>query len=256
MRGRVALVTGAASGMGQLSAWRLAADDVVVAALDVDEDGLARTARRAPQVHPFVVDVRDADRIDAVVGAVEDELGSIARVVNAAAVAPTRKLAEQPAADMRLAMEVNYCGLVNVTTSVLPRLLERRQGDLVQFGSLAGWLPSQCFGAYSASKAAVVSFTETLYHELRNSGLRIVCVCPPVVDTPLLDQVGQHGPKGFDSQPRIQPEEVLDSIERALDHGELWAFPGRGTTTLWRLRRLLPGLLWKRIDALEAGAQS
>jgi NAD(P)-dependent dehydrogenase (short-subunit alcohol dehydrogenase family) len=252
MRGRVALVTGAASGMGQLSAWRLAADGVLVAAVDIDDEGLDRTALRAPQVRPFVVDVCDVDGLARTVADVEQELGPIDRVVSAAAIAPTRKLADQPIAEIQRVMEVNYFGSVNVIKAALPAMLARNQGDLVQFGSLAGWLPSQCFGAYSASKAAVVSFTETLSHELRDSGLRIVCVCPPVVDTPLLEQVREHAPQGFERQPRIRPEEVLDSIEAALDRGELWAFPGRGTPTLWRLRRFLPAVLWKRIDALEA----
>jgi NAD(P)-dependent dehydrogenase (short-subunit alcohol dehydrogenase family) len=249
--GKVAIVTGAASGMGQLSAWRLAAAGADVFAVDVDGSGLGRTARRAPQVRTETCDVRDVDAVQALVHAIEGELGPVDRVVNAAAIAPTRKLAEQDVDDIRRAMEVNYFGLVNVTKAVLPAMLERRRGDVVQFGSLAGWLPSQCFGAYSATKAAVVSFTETLFHELEGSGLRIACVCPPIVDTPLLDQVREHGPKGFDKTPQIRPEEVLDSIEVALDAGELWAFPGRGTPTLWRLRRFAPSVLWKRIDALE-----
>lgn len=250
--GKVALVTGAASGMGQLSAWRLAADDVRVVALDVDEEGLARTARRAPQIEPVVVDVRDVDRLDDLVVDVEHRLGPIDRVVNAAAIAPARKLAEQQLDEILRVMQINYSGVVTVTKVVLPRMLERRRGDLIQFGSLAGWVPSQRFGAYSATKAAVISFTETLAHELDGSGLRVVCVCPPVVDTPLLDQVKEHGPKSLERQPRIRPEAVLDSIEHALDRGDLFAFPGRGTATIWRVRRFLPSLLWKRIDALEA----
>jgi len=250
--GRVALVTGAGSGMGQLSAWRLAADHVHVVALDVDEHGLERTARRAPQVHTVVADVRDADRVAEVVARVEADVGPIERVVNAAAIAPARKLAEQDLDEIRRLMDVNYGGLVTVTKAVLPAMLERRRGDLVQFGSLAGWLPSQNLGAYSATKAAVISFTETLAHELQHSGLRIVCVCPPVVDTPMLAQVEEHASKGLERQPRIRPEVVLDAIERALDEGRLFAFPGTGTTTLWRLRRLVPSVLWKQIDRLEA----
>jgi NAD(P)-dependent dehydrogenase (short-subunit alcohol dehydrogenase family) len=249
--GRVALVTGASSGMGRLSAQRLAARDVAVVAVDVDEDGLARTARRAPQIQTVVADVRDAQALVELVADVEQRVGPIDRVVNAAAIAPTRKLAEQDYDDIRRVMEVNYLGLVAVTKAVLPAMLERRRGDLVQFGSLAGWLPSQCFGAYSATKAAVISFTETLAHELSGSGLRVVCVCPPVVDTPLLEQVREHGPRGFDRQPMIRPEAVLDGIERALDRGQLFSFPGRGTATLWRLRRFAPSLLWRRIDGME-----
>lgn len=244
-------MTGAASGMGQLSAWRLAADGVAVAALDVDEGGLARTARHAPQVRPFVADVRDPGAVAEVVAATEAELGPIDRVVNAAAVAPSGLLASQPVEEIRLLVEVNYLGLVNVTKAVLPALLDRGEGDLVQYGSLAGWVPSTHFGAYSATKAAVVSFNETLAHELAGSGIRLVCVCPPIVETPLLDQLGEHAPARFDQAPRIRPEEVLDAVEVALDQGRLFAFPGRGTSAVWRLRRFLPALLWKQVEALD-----
>jgi NAD(P)-dependent dehydrogenase (short-subunit alcohol dehydrogenase family) len=252
MTPRAALITGAGSGMGQLSAWRLAAAGVQVAALDVDEAGLERTATHTPQVTPFVCDVRDDEAIAKVIAEFEGQHGPLDRVVNAAAVAPGALLAEQPVDESRRVFEINVMGVVNVTRLTLPAMLERRRGDLIMYGSLAGWLPSQRFGAYSASKAAVVSYSETLWHENQGSGVRIVCACPPVVDTPLLDRIGEQGPKSLAEQPRIRPEEVLDSIELALDAGTPFAFPGRGTKTLWRVRRFWPSLLWKRIDKLEA----
>src|SRR5690606_28468346 len=136
-RGKVALITGAASGMGQLSAWRLAADGVQVAALDVDEGGLAATGRRAPSVRPYVCDVSDWDAVQQTVARVEDELGPIDRVVNAAAIAPTAPLLEQSMDEIRRMTEINYLGTVHVTKATVPRMLERGGGDLVQFASLA-----------------------------------------------------------------------------------------------------------------------
>lgn len=256
MTTKVALITGAGSGMGQLSAWRLAADGVAVAAVDVNADGLARTARRAPSIVNFECDVSDAHAVASLVERVTTELGPIDRLVNAAAIAPTRRLVEQPVEQIRRVMEVNYFGVVNTTMAVVPAMLERGAGDVVQYGSLAGWLPSQTFGAYSATKAAVVSFSETLYHELGagRRGVRLVCVCPPIVDTPLLDQVGPNGPKDFDRMPKLAPEVVLDAVEAALEAGDLFAFPGRGTTALWRMRRWAPQVLWKRIDKMEGTA--
>jgi NAD(P)-dependent dehydrogenase (short-subunit alcohol dehydrogenase family) len=248
---RVALVTGAGSGMGRLAAQRLAARDVRVVAVDLNEQGLAETGRHAPQIEPVVADVRDAVHVAEIVGDAEQRLGPIDRLVNAAAIAPAGSLAEQDLAEIQRVMEVNYFGLVSVTKAVLPSMIERRSGAIVQFGSLAGWLPSQKLGAYSATKAAVIAFTETLAHELAGTGVAVVCVCPPIVDTPLLDQVREHGPRSLEQVPRIRPEEVLDSIEIALQRRELFAFPGRGTKTIWRVRRFVPSVLWKRIDALE-----
>ena len=251
----VALVTGAGSGLGQLMSWRLAAAGVTVAAVDVSEEGLARTARRAPQVRPHVVDVTDEAAVRELVAGVEADLGPIGRLVNAAAIAPTRPLLDQPMDEIRRLVEINYLGLASVTKTVVPAMVERRRGQVVQFASLAGWLPTPHFGAYSASKFAVVAFSETLAHELEGSGVHLVCVCPPIVDTPLLEQIASR-PPGFETMPPIRPEVVIDAIEQSLDRRELWCFPGRGTSTLWRLRRFAPEVLWRRLDALGTTASA
>ena len=151
------------------------------------------------------------------------------------------------AEDVNRLMRINFGGVVNVTRAVLPRMLERRSGDLVNFGSLAGWVPSIYLGAYSATKFAVNSFSEVLWHENRGTGVRILCVCPPVVDTPMLDQMKGGAEKMVGESPKIQPEEVLDAIEEGLEAGDCFVFPGRGTKAAWRIRRFAPDLIWKRL---------
>ena len=246
-RGEVALVTGAASGMGRLAAGRLAAQGARVAALDVNEEGLAGLARDHERVRPFPCDVSDGPAVARLVAAVEDELGPIDRVMNAAALAPSGLLAEQAPEAINRLMRINFGGVVHVTCAALPRMLARRRGDLVNFGSLAGWLPSMYLGAYTATKFAVNSFSEVLFHENRGKGVRIACVCPPVVDTPMLDQMTGGAEKMVGESPKIQPEEVLDAIEAGLEAGECFVFPGRGTKAAWRVRRFAPGLIWKRL---------
>lgn len=250
-RGKVALVTGAGSGMGQLAAWRLAAEGLAVAAVDVDETGLARTAAHAPQVRAVVADVTDRDGVARVVKETEAELGPIDRVMHAAAIAPSGPLVEADPDVVTRVMAVNYGGTVNVVHATLPAMVERGSGDLILFGSLAGWLPSPFVGAYSATKAAVVSYAETLWHELGpDTGVRLVCVCPPIVQTPLLDQIDPR-PPFYDAAPALAPGAVLDAIEDALDAGELWSFPGRGTRAVWRVRRYLPEAMWRYLDRLS-----
>lgn len=250
-RGQVALVTGAASGMGQLSAWRLAAEGVDVAALDVDEAGLERTARRAPSITPIVCDVRDWDAVQQAVAHVEAEIGPIDRVTNAAAIAPTGALLDQPVETIRALMEINYLGTVHVTKAALPAMLERGHGDLINYASLAGWLPSTYFGAYSATKFAVVAFTETLAHEIEGRGVRVACVCPPIVDTPLLDQVREGARRLLETQQPIRPETVLDAVEAGIDKGTLFIFPNLESRVGQVVRRLAPGLIWKRLAAIN-----
>ncbi len=244
-------MTGAASGMGRLSALRLAASGVKVAALDLDEGGLAETAGRAPSVRPWVCDVSDREQVLRVVSQVSADLGPIDRLVNAAGIAPTGPLVDQDPGAVHRVMEVNYFGTVHLVQAVLPSMLERHSGDVVNFASLAGWMPSPGFGAYGATKAAVVAFTEVLAHENRGQGVRFACVCPPVVDTPMLDQVDPVTRPMVDAQTPIRPEVVIDAVEAGLDRGRLFIFPGRGTRQLWWLRRFAPSLTWSLMEKAE-----
>ena len=134
--------------------------------------------------------------------------------------------------------------------AVLPGMIRRKRGDLVNFASVAGWMPTLHFGAYNASKFAVVAFTEVLYHENRDRGVRFACVCPPPVATPLLDQAKSQ-PKILAEVPPIAPEQVLDAIERDLERGRLMVYPDRNAAlTVW-LRRHLPGLVWWNVHRVE-----
>ena len=97
-----------------------------------------------------------------------------------------------------------------------------------------------------------MAFSEVLYHENRNKGVRFACVCPPPVSTPLLEQAQETvWPKIFDEVLTIEPQVVLDAIESALERDELWVFPGPGTKLGWRMRRWFPKLMWRQIHKTE-----
>jgi short-subunit dehydrogenase len=159
---------------------------------------------------------------------------------------------EQDTRDILRIMDVDYGGVVNVCKATLPGMLERGSGDLINFASIAGWSPSLHFGAYNAAKFAVVAFSEVLYHENRDRGVRFCIVCPPPVDTPLLDQAKSQ-PKVLKekSLAPIQPDEVLDAIERDLVRGRLFCFPNRQTHLAQVMRRFVPSLVWAGIHRIE-----
>jgi len=249
-RGKVALITGGGSGMGRLASQRLARAGAAVAAVDVDEAGLAETARGESGIKSFVLDVTERKAVVETVRRVESELGPIDRLFNAAAIMPTALLLEQEHETIQRVMDINYGGTVNLCQTVLPGMLERGQGDLVNFASVAGWMPLLHFGAYNASKFAVVAYTEVLYHENRGRGVRFACVCPPPVATPLLDQA-KSKPKVLESLPPIAPGKVLDAIERGLEKGKFMVFPDRNASLSVALRRSFPGLLWWGIHRIE-----
>ena len=244
-RNKVCFVAGAASGLGRLAAQRWSRAGGIVAAADINEQGLRETAANCDSIRTWHLDVTDRQEVEAVVKAVESELGPIERVYNCAAIFPTALLLDQDPDEIHRVMNINYGGVVNVSLSTLPRLLERGRGALVNFASIAGWIPTLHFGAYNASKFASVAFTEVLYHENRGKGVHISCVCPSQVDTPLLAQATSR-PRILKTGPApMRPEIVLDAVDRAVDRGKFWVFPGAHTQAAWRLRRFFPSLMWK-----------
>ena len=137
-RGNVALVTGGGSGMGQRMCERMAAQGAKVAALDLNEEGLAKTAATSRNITTFPVDVTDRAAVEQIVEKVAADLGPIDRVAAAAAIMPSDALAEMDADLITKVMDVNFNGVVHVTKAVLPQMLERRSGDMIIFASLMG----------------------------------------------------------------------------------------------------------------------
>jgi short-subunit dehydrogenase len=153
-------------------------------------------------------------------------------------------------------MRINYEGTVNLVTATLPGLLERKQGELVCFGSVAGQALTPRLGAYCASKAAVNAYMEILAHELAGSGVTIHCICPPMVDTPLIQQsMTTDGPKSLqqaiDEKMLAKPDDIIDAVEKALAKKASVSYPLVTAKILSLFRRVAPGLLWTVIERAE-----
>lgn len=235
----VVLVTGAASGIGRHFALTYARRGHTVVAVDCDSRGLAQLPHHSG-LHPFVCDIADAAALARTVEEAEAAVGPPARVVHCAGIARVGRLMEQPLDDIEQLVRVNYLGTVQVARALVPRMAAEQGGELILIASIAGWVPMSSVGAYCASKAAVVAMAEVLARECADSGVRVVCVCPPAVETPMLTGMQRTRPDVVSDAPGIPPDVVLRATERALAKGRTLAFPGRGTTTLWRARRLAP----------------
>lgn len=254
-RGRVALVTGGGSGMGQLAALRLARNGADVAIADVNETGMQETIRRGgDRITAYSCDVTDPDVVEDVVGRVEATHGPIDRLVHAAGIMPAGNILDTPTDKLLAPARINYFGTVHVTKAVLPGMVSRNRGDVVLFGSITGYAISTNFAAYCASKAAVNAFAEILIHENRHTNLRMVLACPSAVKTPLLDQAMAGGPKAFVdtvvSGRAADPDVILDHIEKALERGTKVLVPGEARPT-WMLRRLSPALMWRLVHLMN-----
>lgn len=244
--GRLAVVTGGGSGMGQAWARTLAESGVTVVIADVNGEGMAATASGFENVHAHIVDITESDAVKQLFIEVESRYGPVERVINAAAIMPFGRLVDEDPKVTNKVMSVNYGGLANVATAALPAMLSRGYGDFISFSSMTGIIPGLLMGAYASSKAAVQHYSEILYHENRDSGLRFCCVCPPAVATPLWRQAeATVVPKLPSRGETLTPDEVIAEIERCLEEGKPFAYPGKQTRFGVLMRRLFPGVVWK-----------
>ncbi len=181
--GRVAFVTGGASGIGAAVAQRLHEEGAHVASLDLEQ--------RSPNgVLAIEGDVSRSAEVDAAVAKARDELGPIDVLVCSAGVPgeslPTVEVTDE---EWRRVFGVNADGVFYCNRAVIPEMVERGYGRIVNVSSIAGKEGNPMAGAYSASKAAVIAMTKAIGKDLARTGVLVNCVAPAVVDTPILDGI-------------------------------------------------------------------
>jgi NAD(P)-dependent dehydrogenase (short-subunit alcohol dehydrogenase family) len=253
---KAALVVGAASGMGRIHARRLASRGLKVAIADRDERGLAETNAGHPEMLRVACDVTDLTSVQEMVRRTLLELGGIDRLVHTAGVMPTALLADATPDGVKRVMRVNYEGVVNVVSSVLPSMRAAGRGRIVVYGSVAGYALTPHLGAYCASKAAANAYVEILAEELGGTGIDVHLICPPMVDTPLMKQAREtSNPKSIQQATRegmlADPEKVVDAVDLAVEKGQHFVFPLATAKALHLARRIAPRLLWKVIRKSE-----
>ena len=254
--GHLAVISGGASGLGRLAARRLAAQGVQVAIIDLNEKGLGETAHGYRNIHPYLCDVAKHVDVERTIAEIQDLHGQIDRLMHGAAIMPMGLLNELPSTQIVRQMHINYDGTVFLTKAVLPEMLQRRTGDIVIFGSLTGDVPSPWMAAYSATKAATNMYARQLIRENRGSGLRIALVCPPAVNTPLLDTGRTHHEGGFLAFCRktgliVEPDFVLDRMEAGLEKGQSVIYPGMLARTTQFMNRMAPEATWQALRLLD-----
>jgi NAD(P)-dependent dehydrogenase (short-subunit alcohol dehydrogenase family) len=255
MDGKIALVTGGASGMGQIIARRLVAGGAVVAIFDVNEQALRETAASQENLHPFRCDISNLEEVTARVEEVSARLGAIDLLVHAAALMPSHKLQDETHENMERLFRINYFGTTYMVRAVLPSMIQRGSGRIIAFGSIAGIALVPHMGAYCATKAAVNAYMEVLQNEIRDSGVRAHLVCPPAVNTPLVDQTLATDSPGSIIEAKksgrlADPEKIVDAIEKGVRKDRDIIYPGEAKL-LYLWRALLPKLWWKTVMGFE-----
>lgn len=184
------MVTGAAQGIGARTAQRFAERGGRVAAVDVQAseltDRVGKLAAEGYDVHGFELDVTDRAAVERTVAAVEDTVGPIGTLVNAAGVLRTGAVTALSDDDWDAMFAVNVDGVFALSRAVARRMVPRGSGAIVTVSSNAGGVPRAGMAGYAASKAAVTMFTKSLGLELAPHGVRCNVVAPGSTDTPML----------------------------------------------------------------------
>ena len=189
--GKVAVVTGAASGIGRALADAFGAAGMGLVLADVEADPLVAAAAelgsRGVDAHAVVTDVAQADQVEALAVAAEDRFGAAHVVCNNAGVAPIGPVLETRLEDWRWVFDVNLFGVVHGIQAFGPRLVAQGEGHIVNTASSGGLITVPGFGAYVATKHAVVGLSETLYQELAGTGVGVSVLCPGLVATQIFE---------------------------------------------------------------------
>ena len=192
LEGRIAVVTGAARGIGLAVAERLTASGASVAVWDVDGGAAEKAAASLANAHPVAVDVSDADSVAKAVKATLGRFGRVDCLVNNAGIAgPTGPLWDYPIDTWRQILEIDLTGVFLCCRAVVPVMLKNDYGRIVNVASVAGKEGNPNAAAYSAAKAGVIALTKSLGKELATTGIRVNAVTPATVQTEILKQFDQ-----------------------------------------------------------------
>jgi NAD(P)-dependent dehydrogenase (short-subunit alcohol dehydrogenase family) len=263
LKGGVAVITGAGSGIGRALSHRLAAEKMSLALADVDDAGLQKTAREVAertdekkiQVTTHLVDVSDARRMEQFASEVVQQHERATLLINNAGVALYGFFEEITMADFEWLMGIDFWGVVHGVKNFLPLLRHQPRAHIVNVSSIYGIIAPSGQSAYCAAKFAVRGFTEVLRHELEGTSVGVSCVHPGGIRTPIAKSArigaGVHPSirdlnlARFDRHAITSPESAADRIVRGVRRNQPRILIGPDAVRLDRLQRLLPIRYWK-----------
>ncbi|MFK4390942.1 3-ketoacyl-ACP reductase [Bacillus sp. AFS026049] len=189
LKGKTALITGAGRGIGRATAIALAKEGVHIGLIGLTMSNLEKVTAELEQydvnVSAATADVADLEAVHHAVEHIKSDLGSIDILINNAGIAKFGGFLDLTPEEWEKIIRVNLMGVYNVTRAVLPDMIERKSGDIVNISSTAGQKGAPVTSAYSASKFAVLGLTESLMLEVRKHNIRVTALTPSTVATDL-----------------------------------------------------------------------
>ncbi len=249
LTGRVAIITGAAGGIGKALAAEMARQGCSLVLADVDESLLETTATELRSAGGSVVaravDVRDAEQVKTLVDDAYRDLGRIDFLFNNAGINVCAEIADTSLDDWNRLIDVNLRGVIHGVHAVYPIMRAQGFGHIVNTSSAAGLIPAAAEGAYAATKHAVVGLSSTLRVEAEAHGVRISVVCPGLVDTPILKstkyvKLDPQAIVAASPQKPIEPKKAAELILRGVRRNDFYIILTATVHALWRVNRFAP----------------
>ncbi|RJP31631.1 MAG: SDR family NAD(P)-dependent oxidoreductase [Actinobacteria bacterium] len=265
-KGRIVLVTGAASGLGRGIALAFARAGCDLVLVDVDEAGLGETASMVEAVGSRIIrkriDVSSRDEMEKLADEVLSQWGRVDVLVNNAGVGVGGELDTIPLDDIEWITGINLMGEVYGTRLFLPQMVQRGEGHIVNVGSLSSLIALPLHIAYTTTKFGLAGFSEVLWAEARNHGVGVTLVCPGAVST----NIGSHTRSHYRTEKQraneekfaamlaekgMDPQEAGRLVFNAVAANKFLLLLGREAYIMYYFKRFFPGLQLRLVSAVS-----
>ncbi|MDD5223989.1 MAG: SDR family NAD(P)-dependent oxidoreductase [bacterium] len=252
MKNKIALVTGAATGIGEATALAFAREGCdLILATRKNAEGLKGTAEKIKAMGrkalTVMADVSKREDVERLCQTALKEFGRVDILMNNAGVGMSCELKDMSLEDWEWVMGVNFWGSVYTLHFLLPHMIERKSGHIVNVSSGAGLIGLPAAGAYTASKFGLVGLTEVLRTEVERFGIGVTAVCPAVVRTPIFDTIKVKGfKKEISTPPAIMggmtPDQAASRIIKAVKRNQALLVITAFAKFCYNIKRLSPAL--------------
>jgi short-subunit dehydrogenase len=216
LAGKKVIITGASSGIGKQVVIQLLEAGAEVALVSRNPPNVLElvgaVAETKAKAKTYAIDLAKVDRVAAQIRNIITELDGVDILINNAGMAYVGEIIDMPLAEWQRLIDLNLTSVFQCIQAVLPTMRSQRQGTIVNVASIAAKQAFPTWGAYSASKFALLGLTQALAAEERSHGIKVMSICPGSVDTPLWDTLGTEVAANFDRAAMLQAETVAEAI--------------------------------------------
>jgi len=260
-----AVITGAASGLGRAFALALGRKKWRVLVADINAVGAAETLelvkKEGGSGATFRCDVASLDDVKAMAAFAFGEWQRVDLLINNAGIAVAGTVGECPVEDWQWIFSINFWGVLHGCHVFVPKMKEQKGGHIINVASAAGFISLPEMPAYNATKAAVISLSETMKCELAAHNIGVTVVCPSFFRTNLVknlhctDEFQKTFATAAIENGRISADEIADHAIRAMEKNKLYAIPHVSIRFLWFMKRLFPAMFYRNMAFMNRSSR-